>query len=125
MRMFCLRQSARDRLEVRPGNLASYGAGSNSHLCVVANAFCLAHVAAGHHVKPIAVFSKPDWSSDARTALAEGGERDIFLAVDFGRYWSGHDEIRSLQLILLPLHRYFILFLCAAVGRGSPEGLAD
>jgi hypothetical protein len=92
MRVFFRGQDACYGGDLGSGRLPAYGAWSDHHLGIVANALCLPHIAARHHIKPIAIFSKPDRSSDACTAFSERGERDVFMVVNCRRYLSGHIE---------------------------------
>jgi hypothetical protein len=92
MRVFFRGQDARCCGDLGPGHLPAYGAWTYHHLGVVANALCLPHIAARHHIKPIAIFSKPDRSSDPCTAFSEGGERDVFMVANCRRHLSGHRE---------------------------------
>jgi len=76
------RQYARRRRNLGPRRLPTDGAWSDPHLGIVPNALGLAHVTARHHVKPIAIFSKPDRRRNACTILSECSQRDIFLIAD-------------------------------------------
>ncbi len=53
---------------------AAHGAGSHRDLCIVANAFYFAHVAASHDVELARFFSKPDGRGDLYPILAKGGK---------------------------------------------------
>ncbi len=81
--MFLRRQNTRQRRHLRPSQFPPDSAGSNCHLWIVANTLRLAHIAAGHHVKLVAVFAEPYGRCDFRPTLAERAERDVFLAADF------------------------------------------
>ena len=60
---------------------------------IVADALCLAHIAARHDVELVAIFSEPHRRGDLLPTLAERGESDIFLPPN--RCWdlSGHVDI--------------------------------
>jgi len=68
-------------------------AGSNRYLRIVANALRLAHFAERHHVKIVAIFSKPYRRWNLHPALAKRAERDVFLSADLGRDCVGHGDI--------------------------------
>ena len=80
--------------EFGAGDSSAHRAGSNSDLRVVADALRFAHFAASHDVKLAVLFGKPDRRVDGDTSLAEGGERDVALAVDFGG--DGHADILTM-----------------------------
>lgn len=86
-------QDAGRGCELWPRNLSPDGAGCNFHLGIVADALGLSHVAAGHDVEPVAIFSEPDWSGNTDSGLAERHQRNIFLSCDCGRDWACHGDI--------------------------------
>jgi hypothetical protein len=90
--VFFGRQDAGCRCELLPRNLSPDRAGCNFHLGIVADALRLSHVAAGHDVELVAVFSEPYWRGDANSCLSKRGERDVFLSCDWGRDWASHGE---------------------------------
>lgn len=92
MLVFFGREDAGRGCELCSRNFSPNGAGGNFHLGVVADALRLSHVAAGHDVKLVAVFSEPYGRGDASTRLAERGQRNIFLSCDWGRDWASHGE---------------------------------
>ena len=79
--------------EIRPGDFASDGARSDLHQGIVPHALVFPGVAASHHVKLVVLFSKPDRGTYRGAVLANCGEADVFLALDFAR--DGHKDIVS------------------------------
>ena len=69
--------------EVWPGDLAANGAGRHGHIRIVANALVLPGVVAGHEVKLAIQFGEPERRAHRRAVLAKGGQRYVFLAMDF------------------------------------------
>ena len=65
MLVFFGREDAGRGCELCSRNFSPNGAGGNFHLGVVADALRLSHVAAGHDVKLVAVFSEPYGRGDA------------------------------------------------------------
>src|SRR5690349_16437760 len=63
-RVFFGRQNPRGGCELRPRDLSTDRAGRDSHLVIIAKAFGLPHIAAGHHVELATVLPKPHWSWD-------------------------------------------------------------
>src|SRR5271154_4069531 len=59
--------------EVRTGDFASDGAGSDPYLGIIPEALEFPGVVAGHHIKLVVLFSKPDWRRHCGTTLAESG----------------------------------------------------
>lgn len=81
----------RRRGKLGPRYSPSDGARRNPHLRIITNALCLSHIAAGHYIQSVSVFSEPYRSRNRCSVLAKGGKRDVFLAAD--RSWNcfGHD----------------------------------
>ena len=63
---------------------------------IVADALCLAQIAARHDVELVAVFSEPYRRCHLTPILAERGERDIFLAANGCWDIPGHADILTL-----------------------------
>lgn len=89
-RVFFWWQNASRRRKLRPSHLPAYCGGSNSNLRIVANTFGLAHIAARHHIKPVAFFSEPYRSRNPRAALTERNQGNVFLTADLRRNCSRH-----------------------------------
>jgi hypothetical protein len=99
-RMFLGRQDARSGRALRTSHFPSYGARRNADLWIIANAFRLAHVAAGHYVKLVGFLSKPHGRSNRHAVLSKGGQRNVFLTADRGWNFPGHDAIVSFRVDL-------------------------
>jgi hypothetical protein len=85
------RKYARFAGKLWTGDLASDSARSDSHLGIIPHAFVFPRVAARHHVELFVLFSKPHRRRYSCTALAEGGQADVFLAMNFSR--DRHEDI--------------------------------
>ena len=88
--MLFRRQASCSRREFRSSDLPPYSAWRHSHLWIVANAFTLAHVSAGHHIEFAVFFAEPDGSRNTHASFAKRGQRDVFLALDRGRNLTCH-----------------------------------
>jgi len=64
---------------------------------VISNAFRLAHIAARHHIQPVAIFSEPHRSRNRRPALAKCDQRNVFLPVNLRRNRPSHANIVASQ----------------------------
>jgi len=96
------RKYARRGRELRPRDFAAHGARRDSHLRTIPDAFVLPRIAPRLYIKLVILLSKPNRRSDGDTALAEGGQTDIFLALNFAG--DGHrnivrDKNRSMSLV--------------------------
>ena len=85
------REYARRGRELRTGDFAPHGARCNSHLRIIPDALVFPGVAARLHLQLVISFSKPDGRCLSVTDLAEGGEADVFLALNVAR--DGHRYI--------------------------------
>jgi hypothetical protein len=83
---FGRKYSCRRRV-LRTGDFTSDGAGSDSHLGIIADALVFPRVAARHHVNLVIFLSKPDRRRDGRPTLAECDEADVFLPLNLWRDW--------------------------------------
>ena len=97
-RVLLRRQNTRRGRDFWPGDFSADGAGGHHDLRLVADALHLTAGADGHHIKLFAFFSKPYRRGDFVAVLAEGCQRDVFLAVDGGRNWCRHDWILTAPL---------------------------
>lgn len=95
MLVFFGRQNAGCPCELWSRNFPSDGAGSNFYLRIVADALRFSHVAAGHDVEFVAIFSEPYGRRNTFARLAERGQRNIFLSCDGGRYRASHGKYCS------------------------------
>jgi hypothetical protein len=100
-RPIVVRKYARRGRKFRTGDFASDGARSDSHLGMIPDALVFSRVAARLHIQLVIFFSKPDGRRDGRTAFAEGGEADVFLASNFARD-GPRDIVRERVLLQLP-----------------------
>jgi hypothetical protein len=75
--------------ELSARDLSPDGAGRDLYLRIIANALDLPHFANGHDVELAVFFSEPHWSRNAHAALAEGRQRNIFLALNWERNRAG------------------------------------
>src|ERR1700735_4018954 len=82
------RQNAGRCDEFRAGDSAADGTGGDLHLRTVANPLVLSGVAASHDVELSGLFGKPHGGWDRNSGLAECGEHDVILTVDF--CWNRH-----------------------------------
>jgi hypothetical protein len=71
--------------EIRAVDFASDGARCDSHLWIIPDALVFPGVAARLYVKLFVLLSKPDGRRYGGTVFAEGGEADVFLALNFAR----------------------------------------
>src|SRR5881409_785141 len=69
-------------------NLASHGAGRDSDLRIIADAFVFSGVTSRHHVQLAILFSKPDRRVHNRAVLLRGAERSVLLTMNLG--WDRH-----------------------------------
>ncbi len=81
--------------EFGSGDLSAHGAGSDPDLRMVADALVLSQLAAGHEVKFVVVFGKPDGRVHSSSTLPEGSEADVTLAVDRGGDGSHEDIVNN------------------------------
>ena len=72
---------------------SAHGTWRNLNLGIVADAFVFTGVAARHDIEFAIVFTKPDWSRYTSATLTEGGETNVFLAMDFGQDRVAHQGI--------------------------------
>jgi hypothetical protein len=88
--VFARQEASRGR-KFRSRDLAAHRTGSDSNLGIVADTLGFSGVAAGHDVEFAIGFPKPDWGGDRLTGFSEGGERNVFVALNFRR--NGHRDI--------------------------------
>jgi len=85
------RKQARRGRELRTGDLTAHGARCDSHLRIIPDALVFPGIAPRLYIQLVIFFSKPNRRRHRDTALAEGGETDVFLALNFARH--GHHDI--------------------------------
>src|ERR1700730_5041723 len=88
--MFFRRQNARRRGRSRSSDPSTDGARRHLHPRIVANPFCLPHIAAGHHVELTVFLSEPYRSRDANSGLAQSCKRNIFPTLNGGGNLARH-----------------------------------
>src|SRR3989442_10595892 len=71
-------------------NLASHGAGRDSDLRIIADAFVFSGVTSRHHVQLAILFSKPDRRAHNRAVLLKGTERNVLLTMNL--VWDRHEK---------------------------------
>src|SRR5437879_8609991 len=71
-------------------NLASHGAGRDSDLRIIPEAFVFSGVASRHHVQLAILFSKPDRRAHDRAVLLKGAQRNVLLTMNPG--WDRHEK---------------------------------
>jgi len=84
--MLLRRQNPRCSRKLRSSHSSPNRARSHLHRRIVPNAFSLSHIAARHHKKPVALFSKPHRRRHRHPALAKSSQRNILLPLD--RRWN-------------------------------------
>lgn len=70
--------------ELRTFYLAPHGAGRDSDLRIIPEAFVFSGVASRHHVQLAILFPKPDRRMHQRTIFSESAERNVLLTVNLG-----------------------------------------
>jgi len=81
------RQNARRGGELWSSDFAANGARGDLDLRIVPDALRLSHIAPGHHIKLVRIFTEPHRRRHAHSIFAKGRERDVFLTADGG--WNG------------------------------------
>src|SRR5450631_2832445 len=71
--------------ELRASDFAPDRAWGDPYLGIVPKPFEFARIAASHYVELAVVFAEPHGSCDRHPGFAKSGERNVFMALDFGR----------------------------------------
>ena len=100
MGLLILVQDSRRSRKLRASYFSSKGARGDLHLRIISNALGLAHIAAGHDVKLVIVFAKPNRRSHRSAAFAKRGKRDVFLTAN--SCWNGVRHCFHFSLNKLP-----------------------
>src|SRR5256712_2782742 len=84
-------EDSRCSSELRTFYLAAHGAGRDSDLRIIPEAFVFSGVASRHHVQLAILFSKPDRRAHNRAVLLKGAQRNVLLTMNLG--WDRHENI--------------------------------
>src|SRR5712671_6496304 len=79
--------------QLRSSHYAANCAGSHAYLRIVADAFVLPGDRSSHHKEFAVLFPEPHWSGHGLAILAEGLQRDVFLALNGSGDRTGHTSI--------------------------------